>query len=138
MSSDLEGDLNQDGIIDEMDRVRGDLDGQINELGASMRNMFDWQAYVRSAPLASVGAALVVGYLLAPAVISRSAPAPAPAGSAGSSKTGITQSLVGMLVAGVARAGTAYIAEMLAHNLSTPEDSPAATAENRPPFDMGV
>ncbi len=142
MSSDyLEGDLNQDGIIDEMDRVRGDLDGQINELGASVRNMFDWQAYVRAAPLTSVGAAVVVGILLAPRIFSKSAivaAAPAPLGSASPTSSGIAQSLFGMVIAGAARAGSVYVADLLARNFTSSPDPQSATDSSEPTFDMGV
>lgn len=142
MSSDLEGDLNQDGIIDEMDRVRGDLNSEITELNESMRTMFDWKAYVRSAPLTSVGIAAVVGYLLAPRIFSRSVSVTLPDMPAPKAQGSIGQSLFGMVMAGVARAGTVYIADMLSRQIATPEypekQSSSAGETSGPPFDVGV
>lgn len=142
MSSDLEGDLNQDGIIDEMDRVRGDLNSEITELNESMRTMFDWKAYVRSAPLTSVGIAAVVGYLLAPRIFSRSVSVTLPDMPPQKPQPSIGQSLFGMVMAGVARAGTVYIADMLSQQMATsesPDKQSSSAGENSgPPFDVGV
>jgi hypothetical protein len=141
MSSELEGDLNGDGIIDEMDRVRGDLDGEINQLGKQMKNVFNWQAYVKSAPITSVIAAAFVGYLVAPRIRSRAAPAPTGSFNAYRNSNSAPSSIGGMLKSmvwsGLARAGSVYVAEMLTRGLdashadsgnagSTPEsDEPA-------------
>jgi len=142
MSSNLEGDLNEDGIIDEMDRVRGDLDGEIEELGESMRSMVDWKAYVRSAPLTSVGIAAVLGYMLAPRIISRSVSVVMPPSESEKSHGGITQALFSIVMAGVAKAGTMYVTDLLSRTLATSEDpiarSQAAAESNGPPFDVGV
>lgn len=142
MSSDLEGDLNQDGIIDEMDRVRGDLDGEISELSESMRTVFDWKAYVRAAPLTSVGIAAVVGYLLAPRIFSRPVSVTLPEMPAPKSQGSIAKSLFGIVMAGVAKAGTVYVADMLSRQLATPEsvakESSSTPDSSGPPFDVGV
>lgn len=144
MSSDLEGDLNQDGIIDEMDRVRGTLHGEIDNLGESMRKVFDWQAYVRAAPLTSVGVAATLGFLLAPRIFSRSTPSPMPVstpGSASATPVNATPTLVSILMAGVARASSAYIADLLAkqfHHGETAHTPPPGTGPTQPPFDVGV
>lgn len=142
MSSNLEGDLNRDGIIDEMDRVRGDLDGEIDQLGESMRNIFDWKAYVRAAPLTSVGIAAVVGYLLAPRIFARPVSVTLPEIPSEKPQTSFGQSLFGIVMAGVARAGTVYIADLLSRQLTPPEPpesrSAPAAATSGPPFDVGV
>src|SRR5688572_10159553 len=74
--SDINNDLppgEEDRLVEQMGEVRGDLEGDIDRLGEEMQHLFDWQAYVRSAPLTSVGLAAAVGYLLAPSLGSSSA-----------------------------------------------------------------
>lgn len=142
MIRDHEGDLNQDGIIDEMDRVRGDLDCEIEDLSESMRSMLDWKAYVRAAPLTSVGVAAAVGYLLAPRIFARSVSVTLPEIPTQKPQDSLAQSLFGIVMAGVARAGTVFIADLLSRNLTTPkspETRPSSAAESHgPPFDVGV
>jgi len=152
MSSNLEGDLNQDGIIDEMDRLRGDLGGEINQLGDRVRTLFDWQAYVRSAPLTSVGVAFVAGYLLAPAIFSKRAGVSAydqpiapgrftGSGPSASSSGGIMGALWGAVSAGLTRAGSAYITDLLMREFTGPSSSSAEEKPSpehaQPPFDIG-
>ena len=143
MSSDLEGDLNQDGIIDEMDRVRENLDGDINELGERMKTMFDWRAYVRSAPLTSVAAAVVAGYLLAPKIRSRKVvvksiePGALPETKQSS---GLGGTLWGLAMAAATRAGSAYVADLVTRSMGlapAQTEQPTPTPSNRYPFDHG-
>jgi len=147
MSSDLDSDLNQDGIIDEMDRVRENLGGDIEELGERVKKMFDWQAYIRSAPLTSVAAAVVVGYLLAPAIRTRSvrvklSDAIDPSAFQESRSNSATQtpglgsSLWALAMAAATRAGSAYVADLITRGMglnaatsdtpSAPNDQPAS------------
>jgi hypothetical protein len=136
MSSDLEGDLNQDGII------RGNLNGEIENLGESVRTMFDWKAYVKSAPLTSVGIAVAVGYLFAPRIFSRkvSVVLPEPVIPEPAQRT-IVQTLLGVALAGAARVGTAYVSDLVTRTWLHPDapDDPSDRAEpSGPPFDVGV
>jgi len=152
MSSNLEGDLNQDGIIDEMDRLRGDLGGEINQLGDRVRTLFDWQAYVRSAPLTSVGVAVVAGYLLAPAIFSKRAGVSAydqpvapgrftGSGQKANSSGGVMSALWGAVTAGLTRAGSAYVTDLLmskfAESSSSNAEQNPSSERARPPFDIG-
>jgi len=138
MSTNLEGDLNGDGIIDEMDRVRSDLGGEIDQLGVQMRSMFDWQAYVRSAPLTSAAAAVVLGILLAPRV--RSRPVPVAAEGFGPASSGFGGGISGMLTStvlgGLAKAGSVYLAELLTRQLksSSLADDDSEPPESAQPF----
>ena len=50
----------------EMQRVRGELGRDVDELIESTRDAMNWHYYVRRHPWVCVGAALLVGYLLAP------------------------------------------------------------------------
>lgn len=135
MSSDLDGDTNGDGIVDEMDRVRSNLGGDIDLLGDRMRKMMDWQSYVRSAPLTSVGAALLVGFLVAPRLRfgsshkSSSAGAPAPGTpSALTSEPSLSKLLTNVVLGGLAQAGSAYIGDLLARHMKSATD-PFGTGE---------
>jgi len=135
MSSDLEGDTNHDGIIDEMDRVRGDLGGDINGLNEQVRNMFDWKAYVRSAPLTSAAAVFCLGFLLAPRIGSRktvqlAAADARPAGFSGFLNTMIWSSL--------AKAGSVYVADWVTREFMGSPNGSDSTAVPREPNDPSV
>jgi len=111
----------EQGIVDEMDEVRSKLGGGIDRLSEDMRQVFDWQAYVRSAPLTSVGIAAAVGYLFAPALRSRSAPQPvqtAPANSSG----GILGTLSSLAFGSILRIATGYVTEILTSNSTSPPE----------------
>lgn len=138
MSSDLEGDLNQDGIIDEMDRVRENLGGDIDELNVRVKSMFNWQAYVRSAPLTSAAAAVVLGYLLAPRLKSRPTVV-LPQDVTGPATPGLGSSLWTMMMGAAARAGSVYVADLVTRSMGlSPTTEPESKPEPQyPSFDLG-
>lgn len=53
-------------IQQRMEQVRGDLDEDVQEIVAGVREMGQWRSYVRSYPWVCLGAALAVGYLIVP------------------------------------------------------------------------
>jgi hypothetical protein len=52
----------------EMARIRRDLNGNVDEIVESAKELTDWRLFVRSYPWASVGAAVAAGYLVAPRI----------------------------------------------------------------------
>lgn len=127
-----------EAIIDEMDQVRGQLGNGIDRLGEEMKHVFDWQAYVRSAPLTSVGIAVAVGYLFAPSLRSRpvvqvvpgptSEPQTASQGAT-SQGGGIFSYLASTAFAAVARIATAYVTDLL---ITPASDTTASNERSRP------
>lgn len=138
----MSGDSSDDGLVEEMDRVRGELGGGINKLGEQMREMFDWQSYVRSAPLTSVAVAAAAGFLIAPRrsstrVVVNATP---DANLTGSMAGGIVCSIMNVIVATATQAASLYVADLLTKELlSQPESSCAFDDENvlDPTFDQG-
>jgi len=131
-ASDLEN-VDDEGIADQMDEVRSKLGGGIERLNEDMRHVFDWQAYVRSAPLTSVGIAAAVGYLLAPAII-RSSRAPQtiqmnPSDSQG----GIFSTLSSLAFGSIVRVATGYVTDMLTSAPASPAKSEPSRAPGSPP-----
>jgi len=55
-----------ESIASRMEGVRCDLDEDVQEIVESARDMRDWRTYVRKYPWVCLGAALAVGYLVAP------------------------------------------------------------------------
>jgi hypothetical protein len=53
-------------IRQRMDAVHRDLDKDVQEIVQGTRDIRDWRAYVSSYPWACVGAAIVIGYWIAP------------------------------------------------------------------------
>jgi hypothetical protein len=127
----MSGDLNEpdgidEGILDEMDEVRSKLGDGIDRLNEDIKNVFDWQAYVRSAPLTSVGIAAAVGYLLAPAI--RSYPAPQTGDAHQSSSSGgIFGMLTSMVSATLVRLATGYVTTMVTDQLNPSGDEGVPT-----------
>ncbi len=56
-----------DEIRHEMQQVRAELRGNMQEIVSSAKEIVDWQYYARQHPWLTVGAAAFVGYLLVPA-----------------------------------------------------------------------
>ncbi len=56
-----------DEIRHEMQQVRAELRGNVQEIVSSAKEIVDWQYYARKHPWLTVGAAAFVGYLLVPA-----------------------------------------------------------------------
>jgi hypothetical protein len=52
----------------EMARIRRDLNGNVDGIVESAKELTDWRLFVRSYPWASVGAAVATGYLVAPRI----------------------------------------------------------------------
>jgi hypothetical protein len=141
----MSGDLNEpdnidEGILDQMDEVRSKLGDGIDRLNEDIKHVFDWQAYVRSAPLTSVGIAAAVGYLLAPAI--RSYPAPQTVGAQQSSSGGgIFGMLTSMVSATLVRLATGYVTTMVADQLNPSPDEGVPTPPVSPPdqtLDLGL
>lgn len=138
----MSGDSSDDGLLEEMDRVRGELGGGINKLGEQMREMFDWQSYVRSAPLTSVAVAAAAGFLIAPRrratrLVVNATP---DTNLTGSMAGGIVGSIMNVIVATATQAASLYVADLLTKELlSPPESSSAFDDENvlDPTFDQG-
>jgi len=57
-----------DQLQAEMARIRRDLNGNVDEIVESAKELTDWRLFVRSYPWASVGAAAAAGYLVAPRI----------------------------------------------------------------------
>jgi len=128
-----------------MDRVRENLGGDIDELGERVKKMFDWQAYIRSAPLTSVAAAVVVGYLLTPAIRTRSVKVKlndaidpslfqdSRANSANQTP-GLGSSLWALAMAAATRAGSAYVADLITRHMGlAPATGDTPSAANDQP-----
>jgi len=140
-ASDL-NDLSDEGmaeeeIVHEMDEVRDKLGGEIDRLGDDMRNVFDWQSYVRSAPLTSIGIAAVAGYLLAPAI--RSRPVPQPIQLAPEKSGGLFESLTSLALSSLVRFGMGYVSELLMPQAaaSPGEKRSAPVSSSDPTLDLG-
>lgn len=138
----MSSDSSDDGLLEEMDRVRGDLGGGINKLGEQMRDMFDWQSYVRSAPLTSVAIAAAAGYLLAPrrrsnpVVVTTAPGTAAPTSLIG----GLFGSLMSVAMATATQAASLYVADLLTKDLMKQPDSGSAFDDENaldPTFDQG-
>jgi hypothetical protein len=102
----------EDRIIEQMDEVRGELGGGIGRLGEEWQHLFDWRAYVRSAPLTSVVLAAAVGYLIVPRRTSSQSHVPGKTGG------GLFGSLMSAVTAAVAQAASVYMADLLTHQLN--------------------
>jgi hypothetical protein len=128
-----EADLNvgDEAILEQMDEVRGKLGGGIERLNEDVRNVFDWQSYVRAAPLTSVGIAVAVGYLLAPAIRSRPVQQFVPVDSSVKSG-GIFSILTSLALTAATRVAGNYVTEMLSTPTSTV--GPAASGAQAQPF----
>ena len=136
----MSDDSSEEGILEEMDRVRGDLGGGIDRLGEQVRDMFDWQSYVRSAPLTTVVVAAAAGYLIAPAVISRSRRVTIDGAAVTASGPTFFGSLAGMLGAAVSQAASLYLGNLLTRELASHVSPPYAgedTGAFAPPNDLG-
>ncbi|MDB5339273.1 MAG: hypothetical protein JWN70_4892 [Planctomycetaceae bacterium] len=123
-------------IQEEMDRVRGDLGGGIDRLGEQVRTLFDWQSYVRAAPLTSVALAAAAGYLIAPPIRSSrryvtAAGEPMPSGPS------LFGTLSNVLIATATQAASAYIGDMLVRELAaySPPHPQPGVAPDAAPFD---
>ncbi|MDB5392009.1 MAG: hypothetical protein JWM11_7655 [Planctomycetaceae bacterium] len=129
-----------DQVREEMDQVRDKLDGDIDRLNVDMRNVFDWQAYVRSAPLTSAGIAFAVGYLFAPAIRSRPVPQVAAVNPA-SSGGGIFGTLATLAVSAAVRFAAGYVTEMMTSTAApnpqrdVPDDYPGSPVDQT--LDLG-
>lgn len=123
----MSSDSSDDGILEEMDRVRGDLGGDINKLGEQMRDLMDWQSYVRAAPLTSVAVVAAAGYLIAPAVISRSTRLTLNGEPIASSGPTFLGSIAGVITSALSHAASLYLGKLLTQELSAHmSDSPYA------------
>lgn len=136
----MSGDLSDDGILEEMDRVRGDLGGGIDKLGEQMRDMFDWQSYVRAAPLTSVAIAAAAGYLLAPRL--RSSPYTLTGEASAASGPGIFGMIRNVLVATATQAASLYIGDLVTRELAAymplaPAPAPDGTGAFESTNDLG-
>lgn len=115
-----------DSVREQMDEVRGKLDGDIDRLSEGMKQVFDWQAYVRSAPLTSVGVAAAVGYLFAPAIRSRPLPQ---AASAQASGGGIFGTIATLAVSAAVRFAMGYVTDIMTSTVA-----PDSRSENPKEF----
>lgn len=126
-------------IIDEMDAVREKLGGGIDRLGDEMRNVFDWQSYVRSAPLTSVGIALAAGFLIAPAIRSRALPEMAlPPGSvpvAPPRSSGIFGSITSIAFSTLSKMASSYLFDVILSNSQSGSSAMPGSGDSpvRPP-----
>jgi hypothetical protein len=131
---------NDEEIVEQMEEARDKLGEGIDRLSEDMRQVFDWQAYVRSAPLTSVGIAAALGYLLAPAIRSAPAAAPVQYGPAKSSEGGIVNTLVSLAFGTAMRFGTGYLTEWLMPQANSLHNEKPAASAGRPddqPPDLG-
>lgn len=130
----MSDDAGENEIQEEMDRVRGDLGGGIDRLGEQVRTLFDWQSYIRAAPLTSVALAAAAGYLIAPPIRSSrrfvtAAGEPVPRGPT------LFGNLSNMLVATATQAASAYIGDMLVREIAAYSQShpqPGVTPDAAP------
>lgn len=131
----MSGDPGEEGILEEMDRVRGDLGGGIDRLTVQMRNLVDWQSYVRSAPLTSVAIAATAGYLIAPAIRSRRVRLATGEATAAPARTGMLGMLGNVVAAAVTQAASLYIGDLLTRDLTAySPTSPTTEATGQSPF----
>jgi len=142
MSDDLnDPDKVDEEIVDQMDEVRSKLGDGIDRLNEDMKQVFDWQAYVRSAPLTSVGIAAALGYLLAPAIRSYPAPQTSDAQQT-SSGGGIFGMLTSMVSATLVKLATGYVTTMVSDQFNPPptEEVPAHSPVSPPDqtLDLGL
>ena len=137
----MSDDTSEDGILQEMDRVRGDLGGGIDRLGEQVRDMFDWQSYVRAAPLTTVVLTAAAGYLIAPAVISRSRHLTINGQAVAPSGPTFFGSLAGVVGAAVSQAASLYLGNLLTRELATHMSPDPYTSGDSgafaPPNDLG-
>jgi len=120
--SELE-DAGDEEILEQMDELRDKLDDSIDRFNEDVKHVFDWHAYVRSAPLTSAGVAVAVGYLFAPAIRSRSRPQPDPTPPP-STNGGIFGALAALAVSAATRFALDYVTQMLSPS------TPSAASEN--------
>lgn len=139
-SNDEIDDAGDEAILEQMDQVRGKLDNEIDRLNEGMQKVFDWQSYVKAAPLTSVGVAAAVGYFLAPAIRSRPihVNVPAPQKSEG----GILSSISTLITSAAVRMAISYLTNRLTSPApdTVPQDNDGDAAPFRPgpddqPFD---
>lgn len=121
----MSSDSSEDEILEEMDRVRGDLGGDIDKLGEQMRDMFDWQSYVRAAPLTSVAVVAAAGYLIAPAIISRSPRITLNGEAIAPSGPTFFGALAGVVTSAVSHAASLYLGNLLTRELAAYMPEPA-------------
>lgn len=132
----MSGDPGEEGILEEMDRVRGDLGGGIDRLTVQMRNLVDWQSYVRSAPLASVAIAATAGYLIAPAIRSRRVRLASGDAVAAPTGPGLFGMLGNVIAAAATQAASLYLGELLTRELTAYSPaSPSTEPTGRSAFD---
>lgn len=120
----MSSDSSDDGILEEMDRVRGDLGGDIDKLGEQMRDLMDWQSYVRAAPLTTVALVAAAGYLIAPAVISRSPRLTLNGDPIAPSGPTFFGSIAGVITSAVSQAASLYLGNLLTQELSAHMSEP--------------
>ncbi|MES2793046.1 MAG: hypothetical protein V4719_25765 [Planctomycetota bacterium] len=122
----MSGDSSEEGILEEMDRVRGDLGGGIDRLGEQMRGLFDWQTYIRSAPLTSVAIAAAAGYLIAPRLRPRSVLVTANGAVPQPASAGLFGTIGNIVAAAATQAASLYIGNLLTQELTAMTMDPAA------------
>jgi hypothetical protein len=135
-----------DEIRQEMQQVRAELRGNVQEIVSSAKEIVDWQNYVRNYPWLTVGAAAFVGYLLVPArstiirpdaeamrELAKSQQLLVKMEQSTKSRTSVVGALVGMLVTTAAQAALA-VASHQVQKLLEPAPQPArrdTIGENR-------
>jgi hypothetical protein len=125
----MSGDSSEEGILEEMDRVRGDLGGGIDRLGEQMRGLFDWQTYIRSAPLTSVAMAAAAGYLIAPRLRPRSVLTATNGVASQAASMGLFGTIGNIVVAAATQAASLYIGNLLTQELTAMTMDPAVGPE---------
>ncbi len=113
--------LLEDTVPARMQRIRCEIDQDLQDVSASARSMVDWKHYVKAHPWVCLGAAAVLGFLIVPKRsrgTSADLPAPTeaaetarPVAAAPTAVRGMVDALVGA-VAGIAvREAIAYLGQ---------------------------
>jgi hypothetical protein len=130
-----------DEIRQEMQQVRAELRGDVQEIVSNAREIIDWQNYVRKYPWLTVGAAAFVGYMLVPArstvirpdaeamrELAKSQQLLAKMEQSAKSRTSVVGALVGMLATTAAQAALAVASHQVQKLLESAPQRPRQTA----------
>jgi uncharacterized protein YgbK (DUF1537 family) len=115
-------------IQQRMSELRAEMKGDVDALVSSTEDLADWRKYVRAQPLLCVGAAALVGFLLAPA---RRRPQPvAEAATKAGVAGGIGGALVGALATALANRAAMQLGEYVLNRMNQSQ-SASSTDEFR-------
>jgi hypothetical protein len=102
-----------------MRALRDEMNGDVEALVNSTEDLADWRKYVRAQPWLCVGAAAVVGFMLAPA---RRRPQPAAeAATKAGVVSGLGGALIGALATAIARNAAGHLGDYVMSRINQPQ-----------------